>query len=154
MINLHEEVSRLGRILGNQFESINSGGCCVVAALVANELQHFTKVRISSKAYEGRGKRIANNLIENGQGLNHVVCEFKYNNRWYVFDVDDYECKFATHEDYNDDRWTKDSLTIEKAMLAVESRAGWNFCFDRDQIPDIKEEIVNFFSHLEERVAA
>jgi hypothetical protein len=136
--------------------NINYGGCCVFASILANHLQHLVPTRIA--VYEdpddeedpiaesidsARAKLTSNTAREwnrNGVYFNHVVVECDIGDETVEIDSSGI---FATDGSIISDCVKLPGyLTIPEATELAASSVGWNWWFDRDQIPEM-ERLVN-----------
>lgn len=158
--------SRLQKLMdkASTINNLNYGGCCVFASLAADLLQHIPSVRnvclrvahwsaadSSNTAIEDARKQI----IEVGEPLyqplswylygditfGHVIVEFEYRGHRWHFDSEhlvessgEMECEFSSP-------LYGGKLKIEDGLELGIASDDWNTCFDRDNIPVVKQMI-------------
>jgi hypothetical protein len=150
----HNQLQSLADDVLEKYPNINSGGCCVFAAHVAQELQHHFKVRIIAFSNNGNKnniddirplikKNVPTEWRDNGCAFNHVVVEIMDNKGivWNydacgIFPDDGSICTFERLQGY---------LTIKEALELANSKPGWNKVFNRRDIPAIRKLILNHF---------
>ena len=95
------ELEKFAKKVIKKYPYINSGGCCVFAALIGKYLEkHVTAVRVRVRnAWMREGSRnldtIRNKITENtlrqwnrnGVDFTHVMVEFDYRGRTYLYDA-------------------------------------------------------------------
>lgn len=153
--DLPKVLDALGQRINRWYESINCGGCCVYAVIVAEELQmRGVETRIIVGAYSAKNniervkQRISNigskaEWCENGVWFNHVGVEFKYRGRWYHYDTDGANRRqkhFKQYEIY------PGRLTVAEAKAVADEEAGWNESFNRDRIPQLKKHVKRYLA--------
>lgn len=149
-----KDLDYLAEVVSDNISNINYGGCCVFAALIAKHLQHFFDVRIIVFSHEvditidEARSHIQNNIPEewnlNGIYFGHVVIE--YVDRKGNFNQ--YDSEGITKSDrfgYSGLDRVEGYLTIDETISLANEADGWNDCFNREQIPKMKEIIDNFF---------
>lgn len=141
----------------NDIPNINKGGCCVVAATVANHMQHLypTRIRVSNDWYTNDDTpidQVASSLDEpddlycwndNGIDFGHVFVEFEYKGHTYFIDSNGVTLAGRTDPTYN---WIvyNGELPLKLAKRLIYSE-GWNTKFNRTAIPKVKKLINKFF---------
>ena len=141
------------------YSNVNCGGCGVIASLVGQILSTITDVRIVVGAWDCNVKKQAlsfleikqefmANLISNpsiqdweslGVSFNHVWVEFLWDGEWYSMDTEN--IKQGTNKFHT--RWDayKEYLSLEDITQLSNNTDGWNWMFDRNQIPAIKHDL-------------
>lgn len=147
------------REFADSFTDINSGGCCVMAAIIAQHINHVVDdLRIRVVSWYGGSSSLdeirehvvdpMNKLLWNAQGckFSHVWVEFTYDGERYAIDTD--SGVLPVQEFYSSWGTPMDGcFTIEEACSFADDADGWNRCFDRDQIPDmvrLADELLDF----------
>lgn len=134
----------------NSVHDVNYGGCCVVAAAVAEKLQYVVPTRVRVASFLGAGDRnvstAANNVGDIGNGwewhqngifFSHVIVEFDHLGRTYH--MDSTGVKQAKNVDPSFGYELYDGhLPIHAAKALADEPSNWNNRFDRDHIPFIK----------------
>lgn len=133
----------------------NWGGCAVVAALVGKRLQEFTKVEVVVES----GNRVdfdeirTNNNTEDFETaddwtsnsrllFNHIRLKFLHNGKWKTFDSD------AGITDYYANSFCSGSMTVEETKTIAGKDIGWNYAFNRRQIPKMARIVRDAFKPL------
>lgn len=151
-------LTTLSKQILNQFPNINDGGCCVFAALVAQELKEFCDVKVvvfstSLSNIEDVRPNISNYTCaeweRNGIAFNHIVLEIyaqiipeNPTNVWHY----DATGIFSTDRSMNSGRSPVGYLSIAECIELANDPIGWNPTFDRRDIPIIQKIIKNHFS--------
>jgi hypothetical protein len=147
-------LNQLADKVRDESPTINLGGCCVFAALVAKQLQHHYPTRIivfnPNAVYsidEVRPKVKKNNCEEwdkNGMDFYHVAIEFT--------DEDGTKFHYDANGVFPDDGsidtdllQVKGYLTIQEACELASNNEGWSSRFDRNNIPKIDKIIKKHF---------
>jgi hypothetical protein len=132
--------------LSTDFVDINSGGCCAVAAMFANQLPKRVVV------FSDKDEPIDELMLEvsdtsdltqwNSLGMyfSHVAVMVRVEHRDYILDSDGIR-------EYNgrDSHWgvpMEGELPLDVAEKLGNS-SGWNAWFDRSQLPRIEDTIIN-----------
>jgi hypothetical protein len=152
-----KDLQILAKTIDKEIKNVNNGGCCIFASLVSERLKDFVDVKINVYSYSNksiddvRPDIKSNTLSEwNNKGIffGHVVTEFKYKNgvkkefdSTGIHKPDGSICYC-----YNK---TKGNLTLKETKTLAAKKAGWNRCFDRNQIPTMKKIINTFFDGYE-----
>ena len=138
-----------------EYSYINSGGCGVVAGIIGEYLARTTDVRIVVAAYDYNVEKqelsfsdiktllptdpSINNWEQYGVHFNHVWVEFLYKNKWYSVDTenisDDADNMYSHWEPY------QERISVETINQLSNNTEGWNWLFDRAQIPSIKRAL-------------
>lgn len=139
-----------------QFSDINSGGCGVMATILAYHLKPLVDdMRIVSADYATGNIDTARLTVEentvrswNKEGIrfNHVWVEFKWNWRWYTIDIGGIQSRRAMHK-----RWGKPykgSFTLREMRQMTSIQPGWNSWFDRSQIPFMRRMVGRHFKAI------
>lgn len=149
MIN-RARLNRALRRIDEHFDFVNNGGCCSVAAMLANEcVGILPDMRITTCGHGGRANidkvrsMIDNNYdteewYEHDVGFKHVWVEGNLNGSHVCLDAT------GVHEaDFFYEYWgypAEGSFTLDEVENLAEY-GDWNFMFDRDQLPDIQHYI-------------
>lgn len=143
------------------FESVNYGGCCVVASAFAKHLQKHFPVRVVVANYpwcddneekdisEIRPKLAANTLADwnkNGVSFAHILVEFDVDGVTYHLESED---GLKERSAYTMTKYPilKGHLILEDVEELANNSDGWNARFDRDQIPAMRKVIDKFFRY-------
>jgi hypothetical protein len=159
-VNLIKRLNGLSNRVLNLSPYINSGGCCVFAALVGARLEKIGKeVAIKVGSGDGRAqpldyyrKQVSSNRPTewNNAGLyfGHIVVEFFHDDDLYHYDATGMH--FADGKTYDGSYPIADgSLTVAEAAEMASDPRGWNYAFDRKDIPDIERLINDTFDRIE-----
>lgn len=155
---LYDKLNDLASDLVANHPNVDYGGCCVVAAHVAKYLTQYIDTRIVIGQDYSDIKNL-NHIRQNINTLNkrewednnidfaHVLVEFKCNGQWFVFDSTYGVMEKKEH--WNKSRWkrNKGEITVEEAT-SLANTPTWNSEFDRDEIPEVRRLIDNFFENL------
>lgn len=151
-MDITEKLNHLGEVVYSRWPYINHGGCCVYAALVAEELvkHNIDSVGIVA-AYDAAGtaksidtirSNIRKNTVDewqsNGVSFNHVGLEFKIKGRKKHYDtrgVVKAALRFDSMPIY------KGRLKLDDMKKLASRRAGWNSSFNRRNIPALRQLI-------------
>lgn len=144
-----------------QHPNVDKGGCCVVAAHIAQRLKALgveawvvtgsTWWTGSKNIDEIRNDVQYNNSKDdwesNGIDFAHVLVEFKWRGRYYAYDST-HGAVIAPHY-WNNICWIRNigSFSVEEAHSFAQDD-GWNITFDRDQIPAIVNKIDQHLTQL------
>lgn len=148
-IMLETKLNDLGAEVYREFPSINSGGCCVFAAAVANELKHHgipvSGIVSAWDADEGSHnindvrKKIPTNTVRhwNARGIQfyHVGIEFTIGKIKYHYDTTGVKKASNTLDDmpiYNG------RLELYELRALAGKKKGWNSNFNRRCIPQLR----------------
>lgn len=136
---------------------VNSGGCCIVAAVVAKQLCRFIPVKIRVINHAGRGNKsiikarykVGYNEVsewnENGIYFGHVLLEFKVNGVTHYWDTETFAP--AIHSKYTRWKLHPGALTVKEAWELGNDTDGWNDSFNRDNIQTIRNAVYHFFKY-------
>lgn len=154
-MNLLDTLNNISKQLKRDINtSINSGGCCVVAAILASHLKNIIPYKIvvldDGCAHIDRVRAELRNNYDirewnnNGVTFGHVLVEFEYGNATYWVDSN------GVHDSLVD-MWYGEilsgSLTLKEATALAESSKGWCTLFNRDYIPQIDHIIEMHFNY-------
>lgn len=145
--------------LTNRYDSINSGGCAVAAAAIAHHLKDIVPTRIAIDNYGDEvdvdacrnSSRFENSTTfwnHAGISFRHVVVEFEYNGTWFVMDskgVGPTELVYRNK--------LVRGLSIQEVKELGDKDEGWNWWFNRDQIPGMKQMIGKHFAKIKREYA-
>ena len=157
-MNLIDQLRVLGKQINNNFNYVNCGGCAVIASIVGTYLREIgIEPRIvvgddheddGTSVDEIRNQIKKNTIKEwnkNGLHFGHVAIEFDYNGERWQFDTDD-----TAHPDGYVDTYMRYEgyLSLEEVTeIALDTSGdGWNWMFNRDQIPHIHKMVFDFFN--------
>lgn len=154
----------MNRNIEKSVQSLNAGGCCVYAAHVAKRLQHIVPTRVvvfNSEDIDINYVRanVTNNYsirewYNNGMRFYHILVEFDYRGKTYLMDstgiYDD-----LTHAGAcaGDATYKTGELTIDETIAFASRPHGWNWWFDRRQIPTLKKHVNRTFRQLNKQLA-
>ena len=157
-MNPLEELPKLIERL-ERYQHINSGGCGVIATHVAKHLQHHVPVKIvvynrferDVKEVRARIKNTRSMTEWNNAGMsfNHILIEFKYDGKTYLFDSEGVIPNKKRVEIFGYNMQRSGYLTWEECAGISSRPHKWNWIFDRKQIPAIKKTIHRFFDKFE-----
>lgn len=161
MVRLNQHLYKLGQRMNRFHPYINSGGCCVYASILGEELlkrgidariivgasganhliQHIGKASCLNEVRDRIGPTaLQENWQENGVHFNHVGLEFKSpdDGEWYHCDSDN-----VAPQDWCLGTWEiyKGWLSVEDGKILAAFPDGWNTAFDRKTIPLVKQMI-------------
>jgi len=160
--DIHTVLNVLGTEVSKKIDYINSGGCCVFAACIGEEL----KLRgietsiivaaswgIEANINQAREKVAVPNRKQewNNAGINfhHVGVE-------YIIDHDSfhYDSNGSHHADGMLGDWMlyDGRMSVEDAAGLANEEEGWNTCFNRGDIPTLRR-FIRTFLHLNLPVA-
>lgn len=138
-------------------ENMNAGGCAVFAAFVARRLEKMgieTNIRIGQFYTKPAPNAVAMARKENARyapdysrhdiSFGHVIIEFKWMGETFHFDSDNLApaakttklCDFPIHSE---------PITPKECLLIARRRQGWNWMFNRKQIPFILRTVSKIF---------
>lgn len=148
-------LNKLARDILDAFPDINNGGCCVFAALIAKQLQHYYPVRIlafgkkpTTSIDYARSKVKKNNCREWGRNdidLYHIVVEFcDEDGVFYHYDTTGVHNSLGSIRE--DLKKIPGSFAIQEACELASDFRGWNTDFDRRNIPNIDKVIKKHFN--------
>lgn len=149
----------LGERVMNRNPYINNGGCCVFAAAVGEQLQkrgvetwvivgtypetfdddedgyHDIDIRYVEAKLKKKPLYVWN---DNNIFFTHVGLGFRIGDRFY-----NYDSHGVRTEDFYLGEYMlyKGGLSVETARFLADQEDGWNECFDRSQIPDLRRYI-------------
>lgn len=138
------------------FDDINYGGCGVVAAHVGKRLQHIVPTQIAvynSKKIDAdkiraqiKNPRSSKEWCDNGMEFGHLLVLFEYKGKQYLFDTDGVQ-KFTNTLRYGETYVMHLSglISVDEAAAWAANPYGWNWQFNRNHIPAIKQRIARFF---------
>lgn len=152
-MSLIDKLDKLGWEAGNKIDSLNSGGCCVFASLVANRLsaagipvrgivamrRHRYDVEPEEVDIDEARKNVSNVAYDeewedNNVHFSHVGLEFELEGKLYHYDS--HGVKEAGR--------TLDNMPIVRGRLYPEELealasvpTNWNYWFNRNQIPKL-----------------
>lgn len=155
-MDLEIKLNRLGEEVYDRYPNINSGGCCVYAAMVVAELNKLnipakgivaSYSSLASKSIDKIRPLIEKNTLDewqkNGVSFSHVGVEFTLNGKKKHYDTGG--VRKAGKE--------LDHMPIYKGRLEyIELRAlaakkyGWNTCFNRRDIPELRRLVKSFLA--------
>lgn len=138
----------------DMFYDINCGGCGAMASILGRALEPYFPVRVAvhhynterdfyyikNNTYNGdiRGLTL-DDFHDNNYGCNHVWLEFKVNGEWWSMD-----CERVAPRSLELPGWPapcETRVAVEDMEILAASGYGWSSCFDRGQLPDMREEV-------------
>ena len=148
----------LGHELENEYESINWGGCCVIAGMLGEHLQNFTEVK-GGVVFNGWSGSVdldeIRDVIANpndathwqraGCTFDHVLVEIDIDGTLYLIDSEGVHVS-SEYTSFNNRATGRFTLDETQGMAAEQS--GWNGEFDRGQIPYIEDTINDAFERF------
>ena len=154
---------RLSKQLNTHLIQPNRGGCCVIAAAIAEHLEQIVPVRIRvsddhvdhcdddcnlNDIVNYLGPQASHDMWNDAEvSFGHVIVEFDYNGRTYHMDTNG--VKLAKKRDPSFGWLMYDGFLPLAAAQTLASEAGnWNKKFNRDQIPVVKKIVTNTFNQL------
>lgn len=155
---LLDHIDGLCKKVHNNTSRINAGGCAVFAAFMAQCLEKYGLVSIAVGTDEDEGISIdavrndidtndVHNWNSKGVYFAHVVVEFEHQGAKYHIDStgvhDAYPETHSGHYPILEGR-----LTVQEVTELASCNSGWNWCFDRKQIPKIKRMINDGFKQM------
>lgn len=168
-----EKLNDFAQQIEFDFDSVNYGGCCVIAAAFAKHLKKYFPVKILVANYNWMKndkdqniskirKKINSNTIaewhEHGIAFAHVLVEIEHEGKQYQLDTENglsHRLRYAPARN-SDTRYPilKGNLSIEDAEELANNPEGWNDQFDRSQIPAIQKAIDKFFRYNKPELTA
>lgn len=160
-MNLIDEVDDLCRKINKRVNRINSGGCAVFAALMGQCLEQYGRVGIAvgtderkTASIDKARKNIEENVVDewndNDVWFAHIVIEFEYQgNKYHVDSTGVHDVSMLTH--CGEYTILKGRLTVHEVTELASQTHGWNYAFERSQIPTIKQLIDSGFKKMFER---
>jgi len=151
-------LNRISKEITDKINSPNRGGCAVVAATVATKLAKYIPVEVVVETFYGVPMDLDD--IVSGQDLNKI----KTARDWYIKTEFDFE-HILLKMDIDGETYLFDSnglvpmegsyitlhdgtFPLEETVKISNSEIGWNWVFDRRQIPDIQKIVDNAFEQL------
>lgn len=151
----------LAAAITRNIEAPNWGGCCVIAGMVATELERIgVQAEVVTPAYRVEHTPAwvrehlelddyGNNYAWENFGLSrsHLAVRFMSKGRLYTWDSDGLimggykfgrDIEYAPHGRYKCVGKFGDGLKPDEAVLLGSDPHAWNSCFDREQIPEIQ----------------
>lgn len=148
-------LNQLGTELEYNFYALNAGGCCVVAAALAEELSKIVpcQVRVSGLAQvesidEARPnvrRNTADEWDNRGIDVGHVFVQATIDGVNYFVDSNGVK-RYSDRDPTCHMPVIEGCLTLQEAIEMADSREGWNRAFNRQQIPAIRGLISTFFN--------
>lgn len=149
-MNIIEKLNKLGSQLEADFDAINCGGCGVIASHIAKRLQHIVPtnivvfnddeyIKINKILPNLKNPRSSKEWNRNGMRWDHIVVEFEFENKLYMFDTE--KGVFPSNDKYNGNMNKSGYLDIDVICAIAAKKYTWNWRFDRTQIPAIKKRI-------------
>jgi hypothetical protein len=148
-------LNTLGKKVNKWYPDINSGGCCVYAVIVAEEL--LSRGRKPEIVVGNLGQPIIkigqarNNVVNRnsmaewgsaGVHFNHVGVTFRHKGVWFVYDSDGVNpLKIGRIGRY---RLYPGRMTVEEARLVAADAGGWNKSFNRKCVPKLRLRVKEF----------
>ncbi len=156
MSNIVDTLNRLGNAVEASVTYLNSGGCCVYAALVARELADrgypVKGVVVSYGATKGKPKiyevrKTLNNskdLVDwNGHvSFSHVGIEFRADGKVYRYDSNGV---VGAKDPLMNMAPYPGRLKVDELEAFASGQEGWNNTFNRNQIPKLKKLVKSYF---------
>ena len=153
------KLNKLSSAVSSRYPEINSGGCCVFAALVAAKLTKIVPINVrvesGSRAYSLDIDHIrvqkANNDCDwssYGVRFKHVLVSYEMNNRTWYYDARGVKKKYiplSSTEKDGEKVLCKGALNITEASYLAAESIRWNSLFDRADIPELIELVDMFF---------
>ena len=151
---------RLSKQLNTHLVLPNRGGCCVIAAEIAEHLEKIVPVRIRvsddhcddncnlNDIVDYLGPQASHDMWNDAEvSFGHVIVEFDYNGRTYHMDTNG--VKLAKKRDPSFGWLMYDGFLPLEAAKTLASEAGnWNKKFNRNQIPVVKKIVSTTFKQL------
>lgn len=164
-IKIKRRLRRLSRALNTYTRGdINYGGCGVIAGIVGEILEMWgIPVEVVTPTGKDRGttpREARERLVaeywgegwtaydwdENGLYRAHLAVRFKLGGKVYTWDSDGLLCsdRFFGRNEYGEPSYCADypfgdGMTVQECIEISSTAEGWNTCFDRDQIPTMRE---------------
>lgn len=140
----------MAKQIDRRIPDVNYGGCCVVAAEIADKLQHIVPTRIRVAGYFGANgcnvdvahQKVGNSANgydwhENGIYFGHVIVEFDYRGRTYHLDSSGVHKAGRCEPSFGYELYDG-NLPLEAAKALADEWSNWNSRFNRKYIPLIK----------------
>lgn len=158
--NILEVLSDIGEQCNENFHTLNNGGCCVYAWLVAEELtkRGYEVGGIPKSWMHSYGSDVdeaRNNVShpddgeeweENGIGFSHVLLGVKVGDKELV--VDSENVSWYDPDYHNAERgFAKGRLTVEELKALASNKHNWNPTFSRKNIPALERVIKEGFAN-------
>lgn len=151
-MDIERKLNHLGRMVYQTYPHINLGGCCVFAAIVAEELikHDIQAVGIVAAWSAGRHsatidkarinirKNTINEWKDNGIALNHVGLEFKIKGKKKHYDTNGI---IPALKEFDSMPIYKGRLQLGELKALAAKRSGWNETFSRRNIPALRQLI-------------
>jgi len=160
-MSLLDTLTALGDKIQRRYHYVNQGGCCIVAAAIANHLSDIVPTRIvvldrfdydikDIKQNNNNKKLSINEYCRNRVFFNHVVVEFDYDGKQWTVDSTGV---YITNQYYDVNRYGDPhyGFTVNEAYHLA-NQSDWNPIFDRDQIPGIRQMIGKHLSKYKSTV--
>jgi hypothetical protein len=158
-VKIAQLLTKLGKRISRKYKTINFGGCCVYASIVADELNkrgvgssiivcaeetmHNTNGGgINEARLAGAGKASRHTWLDHGVYFGHVGVEVRVGNVYFHHDV---TTTSIADTYFNGDRIYAGRLTVTEAATLAADPNGWNPTFNRNAIPALKRDIADFF---------
>ncbi len=158
-MDIFDLVVEIGYVVGRRFPTINSGGCCVYAAKMAEELEkrgYAVSAWVAMDEWAGspdlggvrlkvKHKRDPFEWNDNGVDFMHVGFSIRHNGTWRNFDTE------GEHVVYVMNGWKilKGRLTAEEAKGMARRASYWNKTWDRRLNRDVRSLIETMFKEWE-----
>ena len=154
-----KQILKMCKVINNQIEDINFGGCGVFAYLMGTALNKFEncEARVRIVNYRNKPKKEINSLVpkdksdptnwnKKGVRFNHIILEIKLNGKVFLIDSN------GLYED--SDKIIEGSIPVHFIKRVVSRPKGWNDWFDRNLIPHMAKLIRKFTKELGEGVSS
>lgn len=163
MTDLLKHLRRLAKQLGTTLIQPNRGGCCVIAAEVAAQLEKIvpTRIRVSNDDCEAEDNANLNQMVDylgpqvddhNAWNdayifFGHVIVEFDYQGKTYHMDTSGVRLAKKRDPSFN---WPMydGHLPLHAAKALADIPGNWNKKFNRDQIPHLRKMVKDVLSPL------
>lgn len=159
MEDLLSTLTKLGRKVYRKYPTINLGGCCVYASIVAQQLEArgikcSGFVSVSSDTRPRRTIGYARRLLAKydsddweyaGVYFDHIGLEIKHRGRRYLYDTDG--CVPAGDQ-HGDSHVYRGRLTCDELHHLASQAYRWNMKFPRRVIPDLIKMVDNHFQKM------
>lgn len=160
-VTLRDTLDHLARMTKRKFPTINHGGCAVYAHLVGRQLGKlgipycgivgdWCQHDLDNARNNIRNPRHKYEWNSAGVDFGHVGIEFFYNEKPYWYESD-YGVKTPDQGFCGLDVANGRLMPMELRGIALEAK-GWNWSFDRRQIPRVRSLIRKHFQKLAPRV--
>lgn len=151
------EVDELCRNIHKKTDYLNSGGCAVFAALLGQCLSQYGQVEIAigtdsniTSLDDVRDKGIDPLSLDawndNGLSIGHAIIEFTYGDVKYH--IDSTGVRDPLPYTYSGGWGILGGRLSVIETTALAAQRGWNWMFNRDQIPTIKQMIDHGFAKM------